>query len=155
MAVEMHTIRPSRGAKTKTRRLGRGNASSRGTYSGKGQKGQRARTGGRGGLKLMGIRKMLQGIPKRRGFTSLYAKPAAVNLGDLNVFSADAIITPKALLKRGMVRDIRSGVKILGGGELKHGLRFEGCEISASARGKIEKAGGVVAAPEASGAKKV
>ncbi len=151
----MHTIRPSRGSRTKTRRLGRGNASSRGTYSGKGQKGQRARTGGRGGLKLMGIRNMLQGIPKRRGFTSLYKKPAVVNLGDLRVFPADTVITPKALAKQGMVRDIRFGVKILGTGELKHGLRFEGCEISAPAREKIEKAGGGITAPVAAGKKKV
>ncbi|MEK7607188.1 MAG: 50S ribosomal protein L15 [Patescibacteria group bacterium] len=145
MTVTLHTLKPSPGAQTKTRRLGRGNASSRGTYSGKGQKGQRARTGGKNGLKLMGMRRMIQNVPKKRGFVSRYAKPAVVNLKDLSIFAAGSLISPKELVKKGLVRDTGSGVKILGQGELKvEGLRFQDCEISLPAREKIEKARGVI-----------
>lgn len=145
MTVTLDNLKPSPGAQTKTRRLGRGNASSRGTYSGKGQKGQRARTGGKNGLKLMGMRRMIQNVPKKRGFTSLYAKPSIVNLMDLNIFAAGALVSPKELLKKGLVRDTGDGVKILGQGDLKvEGLRFQDCEISLPAREKIEKARGVI-----------
>lgn len=92
----------------------------------------------------MGMRRMIQNVPKKRGFTSRYAKPTVINLRDLNVFTAGAIVSPQELLKKGLVRDTADGIKILGQGELKvQGLHFRGCEVSLPAREKIDKAGGV------------
>src|SRR3989338_10160525 len=81
------------GAKKKRKRVGRGNASGHGTYSGRGLKGQRARSGGKKGLKLRGLKQLLKNKPKIGGFRSLKPKMAVVNLSDLeNNFSAGEII---------------------------------------------------------------
>lgn len=144
MPFSHHNLKPSFGSRTKTRRVGRGNASSRGTYSGKGQKGQRARTGGRRGLTQFGLRMMLQGIPKRKGFKSLYIKPAVINVGDLDIFDNGAVVNPKTLVEKNLIKDTKKGVKILGSGELKNNLTVSGCYVSQSAREKIEKAGGKI-----------
>ena len=143
MVLAIHTIKPAAGSTHRKKRLGRGNASGHGTYSTKGQKGQRARSGGRKGLKLKGFKKLLLSIPKLRGFKSPYPKPAILNLKDLNKIS-DERITPKILLEKGLVSDIKNGVKILGEGEINRRVIVEGCELSKSAKEKIEKAGGSI-----------
>lgn len=144
MTLGLQNLKPFTGSKTKSKRVGRGNASGRGTYSGRGQKGQRARSGGRKGLTLFGLKKMLQSVPKKRGFKSLALRPSIINLKDLNRFESGATIDPKLLSTKGLVRDIRNGVKILGDGELKIALNVSGCLVSKSAQEKIEKAGGKV-----------
>jgi len=82
MPLTLHTIKPFSGSKKKVKRVGRGLGST-GTYSGRGQKGQRARSGGRGGLKLLGMKRIILATPKLRGFKSPYPKMVAVNIGDL------------------------------------------------------------------------
>lgn len=144
MSITLQNLKPFAGSKTKTKRVGRGNASGRGTYSGKGQKGQRARSGGRKGLTLFGLKKMLQSMPKKRGFKSMALRPAIVNLKDLGKFESGSHVDPKFLLNKGLVRNIKNGVKILGDGELKAAVIISGCEVSASAKEKIEKVGGRV-----------
>jgi len=144
MTITLQNLKPFAGSKTKTKRVGRGNASGRGTYSGKGQKGQRARSGGRKGLTLFGLKKMLQSMPKKRGFKSLASRPVILHIKDLNIFESGFHIDPKSLLDRGLVRNIKDGVKILGDGELKVAVVISGCEVSKSAQEKIEKAGGKV-----------
>jgi large subunit ribosomal protein L15 len=142
MPLTLHNLKPFSGSKKKSRRTGRGNASGRGTYSGRGQKGQRARSGGRKGLKILGLKRMVQNIPKRRGFRSLYQKPEVINVGTLNLFETGTKVTPKLLLEKHLVRETKNGVKILGDGELKVTLFVSGCQLSQSAKKKIEKAGG-------------
>jgi large subunit ribosomal protein L15 len=144
MSLTLHTIKPFSKSRKKRKRIGRGLGSG-GTYSGKGQKGQRARSGGRKGLKLKGLKQMLLGIPKVRGFKSPYLKMAVVNLGDLDKkFKDGDKVTPQILKKTGLVNNIENGVKILGKGEMTKRAIFEGFSFSVSAKDKIEKVGGKI-----------
>lgn len=144
MALTLHTIKPFSGSKKKVKRVGRGLGST-GTYSGRGQKGQKARSGGRKGLKLLGMKRIIMSTPKLRGFKSHYPKMTAVNVGDLEKkFNDGERVTPKTLLEKGLVGKIKAMVKILGEGELKKKLTIVDCAVSASAKEKIEKAGGAI-----------
>ncbi len=144
MAITLHNLRPAKGSRHRKIRLGRGNASGRGTYSTKGQKGQRARSGGRSGLKLKGLKRRLLNLPKIGGFTSLYPKFAPVNLGALQEsFQDGEKVTTNRLRQLGLI-DKGIDAKILGDGELKKKLVIVGLPVSVSARKKIEAAGGSV-----------
>jgi len=131
-----------------SKRIGRGRASGKGKTSGRGTKGQKARAGHR---IRPDVREKLKKLPKLRGyrFKSFAQKPVVLNVAALEVaFEAGATITPKLLIERGLVRarkDEIPAVKILGDGELKKKLSITGCAVSASAKEKIEKAGGSVA----------
>ncbi len=144
MALALHTIKPAKGARRSTKRVGRG-LGSKGSYSGRGVKGQRARSGGRSGLQLKGIRSLMLKLPKARGFGSLAAKPSVVNVSDLaSAFKDGAGVADKSLLAKGLISSSVGGVKILGGGELTVKLTVKNCRVSASAKTKIEQAGGSV-----------
>lgn len=142
--MQLNTLK--RKTKNKKKKLvGRGGT--RGKTSGRGTKGQNARAGHK---KRPEIRDMIKKLPKLRGyrFNSTEQKPAPVNVGALNIFDNGATIKPMDLLKSDLIR--RKGgklpmVKILGTGELSKKLTIEGCVVSASARAKIEKAGGTIA----------
>lgn len=145
MSLNLHNLKRSQGAFKKRKRVGRGNASGHGTYSGRGIKGQKARSGGTNKLKYKGIKMILQRIPKKRGFTSPYLKAEIVNLKDLEKhFNDGETVNPRSLLKKGLVGTIKRGVKILGKGELKKKLTVELCGLSASARKAVEEAGGKI-----------
>lgn len=145
MALSFHTIKPAKGSKHNKKRVGRGNASGHGTYATRGLKGQKSRSGGRGGLKYKGMKPMLLAIPKKRGFNSLNKKPSILNIKDLDVkFNDGAKITPKTLQEAKLVSKISNGVKILGNGETKKKFIVEECMVSKSAKEKIEKAGGKI-----------
>lgn len=145
MPFTLSNLKPSPGSRTRVRRIGRGAGSGRGTTAGKGTKGQRARSGGRKGLKRLGLKRIMQRIPKHRGFKSIHPRPAVVNVGDLEArFASGAVITPQALAAIGLVRSAKNGVKILGDGALTKALTVKGCEVSKSAKEKIEKAGGKI-----------
>ena len=104
MSLSLHTIKPAKGAIKRKKRIGRGNASGHGSYSTRGLKGQRSRSGGRNKLKRLGFKKILAQTPKMRGFKSGKPKNQAVNLEALNkVFTAGAKINVKSLLKAGLV----------------------------------------------------
>ena len=148
MTLALHTIKPSPDSKKTKRRVGRGGK--RGTYSGRGLKGQKSRSGA-SGMKRRGIRQLMESIPKLRGFKSLKKKPEVVNLVDLNkkFFTQGGKeglikISPRVLLSRGLVTKIKNGVKILGNGDIKIKLEVVGCQYSQSVKEKIEKAGGKV-----------
>jgi large subunit ribosomal protein L15 len=144
MTLSLHTLKPAPGSKKSAKRVGRG-LGSKGTYSGRGVKGQRARSGGRAGLQLKGIRALMLKIPKQRGFGSQHPKPAVVNLEALaKHFKDGAIVTPQALEKKGLIAPYAKAVKILGKGDLTVKLTVKKCAASASAKEKIEKAGGSV-----------
>lgn len=143
MPFTLSQLKPAAGSRTRSRRVGRGPGSGRGKTAGRGTKGQRARSGGRKGLRRLGLKRILQRIPKHRGFTSIHPRPAIVNVGTLEVFfAAGTAVTPKALAAAGFVRGVRFGAKILGEGTLTKALTIKGCAVSKSAREKIEKAGG-------------
>ncbi|MDO8505461.1 MAG: 50S ribosomal protein L15 [bacterium] len=142
MAFTLSNLKPASGSRTKTRRIGRGPGSGRGTTAGKGTKGQRARSGGRKGLKRIGLKRIMSRIPKHRGFTSIHKKLQVVNVGVLNDRLEGGVITARKLEEMRLVRTARFGVKIVGEGVLKKAFILKGCEVSASAKEKIEKAGG-------------
>lgn len=143
MALSLTQLKPSKRAKP-GRRVGRGNGSTKGSYSGKGIKGQKARTGGRKGLKRFGLKAMIQSLPKQRGFKSQYDKPATVNVGELNALSEN-LINPSVLVAHGLIEHARAGVKVLGNGEVKRAFKIAECTVSAGARTKILAAGGSIA----------
>jgi len=141
--MQLHTLKRQHPNK-KARQVGRGGT--RGKTSGRGGKGQTARAGNK---RRPQMRDIIKKLPKLRGyrFASHVAKKAPVNVGALNVFEAGAIITPKALFEKNIVRragGIMPKVKILGSGDLKIKVQIEGCEVSTTAKEKIEKAGGSV-----------
>lgn len=145
MPYALHNLRPAHGSTHRSRRLGRGHGTGRGKTAGRGTKGQKARSGGRRGLKRLGMRRMLLQQPKLRGFRSIHPKPEIVNLLDIEkAFSAGAVVTTAELTEHGLIRSTRDGVKVLGGGHLTKALTFKGLEISGSAKAKIEAAGGSV-----------
>lgn len=131
-------------ANKKAKRVGRGNSSGKGTTAGRGQKGQKSRSGV-SGLKLKGMRRRVLSIPKLRGFNSLKKPNRVVNISDLDKhFGATAIISPKSLVQKGLIDTPRFGTKILGAGETKKAFTIQKCRVSATAKEKIEKAGGAV-----------
>lgn len=145
MPLSLSNLKPARGSRKKAKRIGRGNASGHGTYSGRGVKGQKARSGGKGGLKRLGMRRLILSFPKVGGFRSLRLKPVIVNINDLEqVFPSGAEVSPKTLLKVGLIRASAAGVKILGDGKLTKKLTVKGCAVSESAKKKILDAGGEV-----------
>jgi len=140
MVLSLNTISPKKGSMKKRKRVGRGNSSGHGTYSGKGLKGQKSRAGV-SGLKRLGMKQVLLKTPKKRGFTSSKPKDQVVNLIDINKnFKDNDVITPKILLGKGLIDNIKLDVKILGKGDLKlKDLKFLGVKMSDSVKKKLEK----------------
>lgn len=146
--MKLHDLRPNAGGGTKSKkRLGRGIGSGLGKTSGKGHKGQNARSGG-------GVRPGFEGgqmplfrrIPKR-GFTNIFAKVyATINVEDLNRFTDDTVVTPELLFNEGIVKKgkAKDGIKILGNGEINVKLTVQAHQFSKTAAEKIEAAGGKV-----------
>jgi large subunit ribosomal protein L15 len=144
MTMRLHNLKPRPGAKHRTKRLGIGESSGHGKTSGRGGKGQTARSGGSIRLGFEGGQMpLLRRIPKR-GFNNraFRTELAIVNVEDLNVFENGATVTPEALQERGLLRKLLDGVKILGAGALKKKLIVKAQRFSASAREQITKAGG-------------
>lgn len=143
--MQIHTLQPARGSKPKKKRVGRGNASGKGNYSTRGLKGQRARSGGKGGLKLKGMRRTIRRIPKKRGFTS-FARPAAtVTLDTLERLFADGdTVNLSQLRAKGIIATMDKRAKIVARGSLAKKLVIEGCAASEGAKKAIEAKGGQV-----------
>ncbi|MFH1745378.1 MAG: 50S ribosomal protein L15 [bacterium] len=145
MPLSLHTNKRTKGANKKRKNIGRGNSSGSGTYSGRGQKGQKSRAGV-SGLKRMGMKQILLRTPKKRGFKSLKKKNIVVNLSSIDKnFEDSETVDAKSLLGKGLVSDKEASVKILGSGKLNlKGLKFCGVKISASAKEQIKKAQGEI-----------
>lgn len=144
--MNLNTLKPNHGAKHRVKRLGCGESSGHGKTSGKGHKGQKARSGGSIRLGFEGGQMpLIRRIPKRgfnnKNFKTVYA---VVNLADLNNFDAGAEIGEQQLRDAGLIRGDFDGIKILGTGELTKKLSISATKASASAREKIEKAGGTL-----------
>ncbi|HUU08748.1 MAG TPA: 50S ribosomal protein L15 [Dehalococcoidales bacterium] len=139
-------LAPVPGAKKDRKRVGRGNGSGHGTYSGRGSKGQKSRSGYkmRPGFEG-GQLPLIKRLPQKRGFTNIFRiEYNLVNIDRLNQFKTGSKVTPEKLVAAGVIKSLRQPVKILGEGELKHPLSVKANKFSASAKAKIEAAGGKV-----------
>ena len=144
--LRLHNLRPRPGSRHRVKRLGCGESSGHGKTSGKGTKGQKARSGGSIRLGFEGGQMpLIRRLPKR-GFNNavFHKRYAVVNVSDLNAFKAGTLVNEQLLRESNLVRGHFAGVKILGDGQLKHGLEVQVDKISTTAREKIEKAGGTV-----------
>ncbi|UYO35828.1 50S ribosomal protein L15 [Bacillus zhangzhouensis] len=141
--MKLHELKPSEGSRKVRNRVGRGIGSGNGKTSGKGHKGQNARSGGgvRPGFEG-GQMPLFQRLPKR-GFTNINRKDyAVINLDKLNSFDEGTEVTPELLLETGAISKLKAGVKILGNGKLEKKLTVKANKFSASAKEAIEAAGG-------------
>ncbi|PKW56916.1 50S ribosomal protein L15 [Staphylococcus pseudintermedius] len=141
--MKLHELKPSEGSRKLRNRVGRGAGTGNGKTSGRGQKGQKARSGG-------GVRPGFEGgqlplfrrIPKR-GFTNINRKEyAIVNLDQLNQFEDGTEVTPELLIEAGVVKNEKAGIKVLGNGSLEKKLTVKAHKFSASAKAAIEAKGG-------------
>ncbi len=144
--MQQHELRSPKGAKKSRRRVGRGDSSGFGSFSGRGMKGQKSRTGG-------GVRPSFEGgqlplskkLPKIRGFTNIFRiRYSVVNVDRLAAFPSESEVTPEVLNEVGLLRNLKYPVKILGRGELNVPLVVSAHKFSNSARQQIEAAGGSV-----------
>ncbi|HHW44541.1 MAG TPA: 50S ribosomal protein L15 [Desulfotomaculum sp.] len=142
--MQLHDLRPNRGARTKPTRKGQGIGSGLGKTAGRGHKGQKARSGGGVRPGFEGGQMPLQRRMPKRGFTNAPFKKQiiAVNLELLNRFENGAVVTPETLLESGVIKKIGDGVKILGDGQLERALTVRAHAFSRSAAEKIAAAGG-------------
>lgn len=141
--MKLHELKPAEGATSARKRLGRGIGSGLGKTSGKGHKGAKARSGGgkrpgfEGGQMPLTMR-----LPKR-GFTNNFRKEyVAINISRLDVFEDGATVGPVELIEMGIIKKIGDGVKIMGDGELTKKLTVLATKFTATAKEKIEAAGG-------------
>ena len=141
--MRLDELQPAEGSKFAPKRVGRGIGSGNGKTSGKGHKGQNARSGG-------GVRPGFEGgqmplyrrLPKR-GFKNIFAKQyVSINVEDLERFENGTEVTPELLKETGVISKVLDGVKVLGRGELSKKLTVKAVKFSESAKEKIEKAGG-------------
>jgi large subunit ribosomal protein L15 len=149
--VKLQDLKPAHGSKTKRVRVGRGHGSGMVKTSGKGGKGQTARSGGGKGPDFEGGQTpWFRRLPQRRGVsqkarsTKIFrTEYAVINLADLESWNKDDLVTPEALLAAGLVTKRKDGVKVLGLGVAPQALRFRDVVFSAPARAKLEAAGAV------------
>lgn len=143
--MKMHDLGPAYGSTTVARRVGRGTGSGLGKTSGKGHKGQKARTGGsiRRGFEG-GQTPLYRRIPKR-GFKNHFATEyAVVNVSDLERFDENTVVNTELLMAEGIIKKELDGVKVLGNGELTKKLTVVATKFSKSAEEKIKAAGGKI-----------
>ena len=143
--MNLHELSPAAGSNTKAYRKGRGAGSGNGKTGGRGQKGQWARSGGGVRVGFEGGQMPLARRLPKRGFHNIFAKPLeAINVSVLDKFEDGAVVDAKALLEKGIPSKCEYGVKILGNGSITKKLTVQASAFSASAKEKIEAAGGKV-----------
>ena len=143
--MNLHEMKYNEGARKEHKRIGRGQGSGNGKTAGKGQKGQKSRSGGGVALGFEGGQTPLYKRIPKRGFTNVNRKEyAIINVEDLNVFENGVEVTPELLVKAGLVKKVLCGIKVLGNGTLEKSLTVKCHKVSKSAQAMIEKAGGKV-----------
>lgn len=141
--MRLEDLKPATGATRKVKRVGRGPGSGAGKTASKGHKGQKARSGGVKGAGFEGGQMPLQRRIPKRGFTNIFRKEyAIVNLSALEKMGETGPVTPEMLVQKGLIKDLKKEVKILGVGELKSKLTVRAHKFSKSALDKIQAAGG-------------
>jgi len=144
--VRQDELSPAPGSKQKRKRVGRGDGSGHGTYSGRGCKGQKSRSG----YKLLrgfegGQLPLSKRLPQKRGFVNIFrVEYSVVNINKLNIFESGSEVTPERLAAAGLVKSLRNPIKILGEGDINRPLSVKANKFSATAKAKIEAAGGKV-----------
>ena len=141
--MKLHELQPAQGSNTAAKRKGRGNGSGNGKTAGYGHKGQKARSGVKKAGFEGGHMPLQRRLPKR-GFNNIFAtKYANVKISDLEAkFEAGSVVDTKALVEAGIIKKSLDGIKVLGNGELTKALTVQAAAFTASAKEKIEKAGG-------------
>ncbi len=139
-------LSPPPGSKKNRKRVGRGNGSGHGTYSGRGCKGQKSRSGYRMSRGFEGGQlPLIRRLPRKRGFTNIFRiEYSIVNIDKLNMFEAGSEVTPEKLVAAGVVKSLQHPIKILAEGNIEHSLVVRANKFSAAAKAKIEAAGGKV-----------
>ncbi len=144
--MRQNELSPAPGSRKDRKRVGRGDGSGHGTYSGRGCNGQKSRAGyniprGFEGGQLP----LFKRLPRKRGFTNIFrTEYSLVNLDKLNIFESGSEVTPERLMASGVVKSLRQPIKILAGGQINHPVMVKADKFSATARAKIEAAGGKV-----------
>ena len=144
--MRQNELSPAPGSKKSRKRVGRGDASGHGTYSGRGVKGQKSRAG----YKMKpgfegGQLPLIKRLPRKRGFVNIFRiEYSVININKLSVFESGSEVTPEILVAAGLVKSLRQPVKILADGEINHPLIVKAHKFSATAKAKIEAAGGSV-----------
>ena len=144
--MKLNELSPAPGSSKNKKRVGRGNGSGHGTFSGRGCKGQKARAGYkmRPGFEG-GQLPLIKRLPRKRGFTNIFRTGySVVNMSKLNVFESGTEVTPEKLLSAGLVKSLRQPVKILAAGDISHPLVVKAHKFSTAAKAKIEAVGGSV-----------
>jgi large subunit ribosomal protein L15 len=137
-------LSPAPGSRKNRKRIGRGDGSGHGTYSGRGVKGQKSRAG----FKMRpgfegGQLPLIKRLPRKRGFTNIFrVEFSIVNMKELNTFESGSEVTPESLIAAGLVKSLNQPVKILADGEIDRPLTVKAHKFSATAKAKIEAAGG-------------
>lgn len=143
--VRQNELFPAPGSRKKRKRVGRGNSSGHGTYSGRGIKGQKARSGVnmRPGFEG-GQLPLIKRLPRKRGFVNIFrTEYNVINLNRLNIFESGSEVTPEKLLVAGLVKSLQRPIKILADGDIDRPLMVKANKFSTAARAKIEAAGGM------------
>ncbi|MFZ7132953.1 MAG: 50S ribosomal protein L15 [Eubacteriales bacterium] len=144
--MKLHELKPTAGSTHKKKRKGRGTATGQGKTAGRGQDGQKSRSGGGVRIGFEGGQMPLARRLPKRGFSNAKFKKryAVINIEDLVVFEKDTLVTPELLKETGLIRRVFDGVKILGDGEVSVSLTVRAHKVSKSAEEKIVSAGGKV-----------
>jgi large subunit ribosomal protein L15 len=144
--MKLHELSPPAGAKKNRKRVGRGNASGHGTYSGRGLKGQKARAGGNINPRFEGGQiPMVLRLPHKRGFHNRFREEHhIVKVEELERFQSGAEVTPEALLGAGLIPNMKLRVKLLGNGDLSKPVTVRVHKWSQGAQQKVEAAGGTL-----------
>ncbi|MBI4304030.1 MAG: 50S ribosomal protein L15 [Chloroflexi bacterium] len=139
-------LSPAPGSKKNRKRVGRGDGSGHGTYSGRGQKGQKSRAGFSNKVGFEGGQlPLIKRLPQKRGFTNIFRTTFnVVNVSQLNVFDSGSEVTPERLVAARLVPSLRQPIKVLADGEITRPLTVKVHKFSATAKAKIEAAGGKV-----------
>jgi large subunit ribosomal protein L15 len=156
MTLGLHNLQVKKGSRRKPKRVGRGDASGKGTYSGKGQKGQRSRSGA-SGFNRRGLNTLLHNTPKFKGQKRRRPHMGVVNVSELEKhFNDGSTVTATHLIKKGLISTAKNGVKILSQGDITKKITIYANAFSEKAVEKIEKAGGraIMRKRESEGARK-
>jgi large subunit ribosomal protein L15 len=141
--MKIEEIKPAAGSRKKNKRVGRGVGSGHGKTSCKGHKGQKARSGGTVGLGFEGGQMPLQRRLPKRGFRNNFSiEFSIINLDTINNLSGMDVITPELLSEKKIIKDLKDGVKVLGGGKIERPVTVRASAFSESAAAKIAAAGG-------------
>lgn len=142
--MRQNELSPAPGSRKERKRVGRGDASGHGSYSGRGLKGQKARAGCdmRPGFEG-GQLPLIKRLPEKRGFTNIFAVDySVVNIDSLKRFGVGSEVTPERMLETGLVKSLKKPIKILARGDISYPLTVKANHFSVAAKAKIEAAGG-------------